>query len=231
MNKSRKFAALITITFILLTFCSVARAQNEEDDEPHGLYIEHARLFYAGLIGGANFAQVDGDNFAGYHKVGLNVGGIGYVKLQKHVAVSWEILYSQKGAKSDFPRQSGIDTIWILKYGINANYAEIPLMFNYFDKRKSHVGIGVSFSRLVSSSETLTTSHPGYPVDLNKYPFVKSNYDFLAGAQLHLVKGLFLNIRFQYSIIPIRNDSPPNFSRAPQQYSNLWTVRLMYLFM
>jgi Outer membrane protein beta-barrel domain len=226
MNKSRKFAALITITIILLTFCGVANAQ--EDDEEHGLYIEQPRVFYAGLMAGANFAQVDGDNFAGYHKIGLNVGGIGYVQLQKHAAISWEILYSQKGAKSNFPRPSGIDSIYIVKYGINAGYAEIPVMINYFDKRKSHFGVGVSYSRLVSATETLKTDRP-YTIDLTKYPFVKNNYDIVAGAELHLVKGLFLNVRFQYSLVPIRTNTPPNFSRAGKQYNNLWTVRLMYL--
>jgi hypothetical protein len=230
MNKSRKFTALITITFILLMFCGASFAQEEEDGEPHGLYIEQPRLFSAGLIGGANFAQVDGDAYAGYHKVGLNVGAIGYLQIKKHLAVSWEILYSQKGAKSDAARISGIDTVWIVRYGINANYAEIPVMINYFDKRKSHFGLGVSYSRLVSSTETLTTQPDGNFVDLNKYPFAKNNYDFLAGVQLHFIKGLYLNIRFQYSIIPIRTVSPPNFTRAQDQYSNLWTVRLMYLF-
>lgn len=203
-------------------------ANAQEDDEEHGLYIEQPRVFYAGLMAGANFAQVDGDNFAGYHKVGLNVGGIGYVQLQKHVAISWEILYSQKGAKSNFPRPSGIDSIYIVKYGINAGYAEIPVMINYFDKRKSHFGVGVSYSRLVSANETLKTDRP-YTIDLTKYPFVKNNYDIVAGAELHLVKGLFLNVRFQYSLVPIRTNTPPNFSRAGKQYNNLWTVRLMYL--
>ncbi len=203
-------------------------ANAQEDDEEHGLYIEQPRIFYAGLLAGANFAQVDGDNFAGYHKIGLNVGGIGYVQLQKHAAISWEILYSQKGAKSNFPRPSGIDSIYIVKYGINTAYAEIPVMINYFDKRKSHFGVGVSYSRLVSATETLKTDRP-YTIDLTKYSFVKNNYDIVAGAELHLVKGLFLNVRFQYSLVPIRTNTPPNFSRAGKQYNNLWTVRLMYL--
>jgi hypothetical protein len=210
MNKSRKFAALIIITIILMA-------------------VAKQRLFYAGFVAGTNFAQVDGDNFAGYHKVGVNVGGIGYWNFHKHAAVSWELLYSQKGAKSNGYRVSGIDTIFILKYGINANYAEIPVMINYFDQHKSHIGIGVSYSRLIAVTETLVTA-PAYAIDLNKYPFAKNNFDFLAGAQLHLVKGLFLNIRFQYSITPIRADSPPNFSRSPNEYNNIWTVRLMYLF-
>jgi outer membrane protein with beta-barrel domain len=231
MNKSRKFAALLIITIILIAFGTVAHAQDDEEDgEEHGLYLAQRRLFWAGFVGGVNFAQVDGDNFAGYHKVGANVGGIGYWNFHKHVSLSWEMLYSQKGSKSDVYRVSGLDSILIVKYGINANYAEIPVMINYFDQHKSHIGIGVSYSRLVAATETLTTA-PAYPIDLNKYPFAKNNVDFLAGAQLHLVKGLFLNIRFQYSITPIRTDSPPYFSRASNEYNNIWVVRLMYLFM
>lgn len=230
MNKSRKFAALITITIILTAFGSTVRAQETDDDEDHGLYVAQPRIFYAGFIAGGNFAQVDGDNFAGYRKIGANFGGIGYVQFAKHVALSWEILYSQKGAKSDISRLSNlIDSVYITKYGITVNYAEIPVMINYFDKRKSHFGIGVSYSRLVSSTETLQTD-PIYAIDLTKYPFQKNNMDILAGAQLHLWKGLFLNIRFQYSLTPMRTNSPPGFSRVQQQYNNLWTVRVMYLF-
>jgi hypothetical protein len=229
INKIRKFAALAGCTIFLCFFSFLATAQ-EDDGEPHGLYLEQTRIFYAGLIGGANFAQVDGDNFAGYHKVGANIGGIGYIQLQKHVAVSWEILYSEKGAKSDAWKIGGLqDTVFITKYNIKANYAEIPLMINYFDQRKSHAGIGVSYSRLVNSTETLVTD-PAYSIDLNKYPFKKDNFDLVAGAQLHLWKGFFLNVRFQYSITPIRDSSPPGFSRTQKQYNNLWCVRMMYLF-
>jgi hypothetical protein len=232
MNKSRKFAALLIITVILSTFSGIARAQDEEDDEPHGLYIEEPKIFYGGLIAGANFAQVDGDYFAGYHCIGLNVGGIVYTQLAKHVALSLEILYSEKGSKSDQVKAPLNPKIVTRSYGIRANYAEIPVMINYFDKRKSHFGIGISYGRLVSSTETIEADSLGIPLNLdfnNKYPFKKDALDFLAGVELHLWKGLFLNVRFQYSLIPIRTElPPPDFARATQ-YSNLWAVRLMYL--
>jgi len=237
MNKSRKFTALILITVFstvfLTVFSGIARAQDEDDDEPHGLYLEKPRVFYGGLIAGANFSQVDGDYYAGYHKIAANVGGIVYAQLKKHVALSMEILYSQKGSKSNEPQPSpGNAAVVVLKYGINANYAEIPVMINYFDKRKSHAGIGVSYSRLVSQSEPITydssTLQKSMDLSIN-YPFKKNGFDFLAGAQLHLWQGLFLNIRFQYSIVPVRSDIPPTeFARAVQ-YNNMWVVRLMYL--
>ena len=231
MNKSRKFAALLIITVILIAFGSAAHAQ-DDDGEPHGLYVEQPRVFYGGLIIGANFAQVDGDYFAGYHKIGLNVGGIVYAQVAKHVALSMEILYSQKGSKSNIPEPSlTLPNTYIIKYGINLNYAEIPIMINYFDKRKSHFGVGVSYGRLVSSSETLQvdSSKAIRNIDLNnKYPFTPNAFDLLAGFELHLWKGLFLNVRFQYSLVPIRTNLPPDYSRA-DQYNNLWVVRLMYL--
>ncbi len=234
MNKSRKFGALILIIVILTAFSGAVFAQDEEDEEDHGLYIEQPKVFYGGLVAGANFAQVDGDYFAGYRKIGANVGGIVYTQLAKHVAISLEILYSQKGSKSNLAQISpGDHNITILKYGISANYAEIPVMINYFDKRKSHFGIGVSYGRLVGSTETVQTVDTNNKIvnlDFNSvYPFKKDAFDFLAGAELHLWKGLFLNIRFQYSLIPMRSQIPPPAFARSEQYSNLWAVRLMYL--
>lgn len=229
MNKSRKFAAHLIIIAILMAFSGPLLAQ-EEEEEGTGMYLEQPKLFYGGLIAGANFSQVDGDFFAGYHKSGINIGAIVYSELAKHVAVSMEILYAQKGSRSVMPRAQ--PTITIVKYGIKANYAEIPVMINYFDKRKSHFGVGLSYGRLVNSSETVTIDTNGSlrEVDFNsKYPFKKDALDILAGAQLHLWKGLFLNVRFQYSLIPVRTQLPPAEYARANQYNNLWVVRLMYL--
>ncbi len=233
MNKSRKFAAQLIITIFLISFSGGVFAQ-DDDDEEKGMYIEEPKLFYGGLIIGANFAQVDGDYFAGYRKAGINVGAIAYAHIAKHVALSMEILYSQKGSRSNLPQASpGNPSIQILKYGINANYAEIPVMINYFDRRKSHFGVGVSYGRLVNSSESITidTNNVISTVDFKgKYPFRQDAFDLLAGAELHLWKGLFLNVRFQYSLMPMRTElPPPEYARA-NQYNNVWAVRLMYLF-
>jgi hypothetical protein len=234
MNKSRKFAALLAI--ILIAFSGTVRAQDADDGEEHGLYLAKPRLFYGGLVAGANFSQVDGDYFAGYRRIGLNAGGIVYAQLAKHLAVSMEILYDQKGSKSDGAQISpGNSAVGIIKYGIKANYAEIPVMVNYFDRHKSNFGLGFSYARLVSGSESITVDSANTPVrtfDLSdKYPFKKSDFNFLAGVNLHLVKGLYLNVRFQYSLVPIRSGDglPPIEYARTNQYNNLWVVRLMYL--
>lgn len=201
-----------------------ALAQNPSD-----YYIEDPRTFYGGLLAGVNFAQVDGDSYAGYHKVGLNLGGIMYANLAPHLAASIEMLYSQKGSRGNKVQESGLSGVFINKYHIDLNYAEIPLQINYFDKRKSHFGGGISYSQLISSNETIETSIGTINTDSLK--FRKADINLILGGSLHLVGGFFLNLRFQYSIIPIRtkNNINPNFGRA-EQYNNLWALRLMYLF-
>ena len=153
-----------------------------------------------------------------------------YARFAEHVAGSIEILFSQKGSRAHKTQLTTSKAYNILKYDINLNYAEVPVMINYFDKRKSHFGAGFSYSQLISSKETVQTDPP-FPssIKLDDYPFQKMDINFLIGFNLHLVKGLFLNGRFQYSVIPIRKKVYSEFGRN-EQYNNVWTLRLMYLF-
>ena len=226
MAKSSIFAVLI----LFLSLSSKAQRN------PSSYYVEDPRTFYAGLLVGGNFSQVDGDSYAGYHKVGLNAGGIVYVHIIENLAASLEILYSQKGSRGHFDKQivnpNGQQLI-LSKYKINLNYAELPIQINYFDKRRSHFGGGFSYSQLINVEETAqTTPQDNATPDLNVYKFKRSDINFVLGGSLHLYKGLFLNARFQYSLIPIRTTIPPGYGAGGrnEQYSNLWTVRLMYLF-
>jgi len=224
MDKIRTFVKLITFSVAFLCFSLPSLAQN-----PGNYYIEDPRTFYGGLLAGANFTQVDGDSYAGYHKVGLNFGGIMYANLADHVAASIEILFSQKGSRGHKVQESGQKGVFIQKYNINLNYAEIPIQINYFDKRRSHFGAGLSYSQLISSKETIQTSIGNVGTDSLK--FRKADLNFILGGNLHLVKGLFLNLRFQYSLFPIRtkDNINLNYGRA-EQYNNLFALRLMYLF-
>lgn len=224
MAKIRKFAALLVMTLITCAFTHKSLAQSS-------YYEEDPRTFYAGPVLGANFSQVDGDNYAGYHKVGLNAGGIVYAHLADKIAASIEILYVQKGARSNIVKESAIKGIILTKYLLNLNYAEVPIQLNYFDKRKSHFGAGLSYSQLVSTRETATVQPstvvvPNFEVD---YPVKKMDINFVMTGNLHLYKGLFLGIRFQYSVIPIRTNVAPGYGRT-QQFNNVFSLRLMYLF-
>ena len=224
MAKIRQFAALLAMTLITCGLPHKASAQSS-------YYEEDPRTFYAGPVLGGNFTQVDGDNYAGYHKVGLNVGGIVYAHLAEKLAASVEILYVQKGARSNITKESAIKGIIIEKYNLNLDYAEVPIQLNYFDKRKSHFGAGISYSQLVAMKETAEVSPksivvPDFEV---AYPVKKMDINFIMTGNLHLYKGLFLGLRFQYSVIPIRTNVAPGYGRT-QQFNNIFSLRLMYLF-
>lgn len=226
MTKISHFAVFLQIVLFTLGFTTLSLAQN-----PNSFYEEDPRTFYGGLLLGTNFTQVDGDNFAGYHKVGLNAGGIVYTQFAEHVAASLEILFSQRGARSNGPKETANPTYRSMEsYRIDLNYAEVPLQICYFDKRRSHFGGGFSYSQIISAKESVVTN-PTFPNPdtLDNFKFKKSDLNFVLGGNLHLWKGLFLNLRFQYSLIPIRKDTYPGFGRA-EQYNNSFVLRVMYLF-
>lgn len=223
MHKSRKLGTILSVILVLNSIFFRAQAQN-----PNNYYVEEPKLFTGGLIAGANFCQVDGDRYAGYFKVGVNAGAVLYTRISDRYSLSMELLFSQKGAASNFRQNSASKTFTIVTQKINLNYAEIPILFNVYDKKKSHLGIGLSYAQLISASETLTTS-PSYSYDPAQHTFIKRDINFIAGANLFLLKGLYANLRFQYSVLPIRTDIDYEVARS-KQYNNLWVLRLMYLF-
>lgn len=214
----------ILVIFITLFVYGTVQAQN-----PKNYYVEEPRTFYGGLILGANFCQVDGDSYKGYHKIGLNTGVVAYAKLGPQIAASVELLFSQKGASSKGYQLSNGGATLITKQNINLNYAEIPIQINYFDKRKSHFGGGFSYAQIISSSETIEGTNKSIVYNSDLHPFKKMDINLVLSGEMHLYKGLFAGLRFQYSMLSIRDDMDAEFGRA-QQFNNVFALRLMYLF-
>lgn len=223
MNKSRKLAGIFGFVILNSVLFFRANAQN-----PSSYYIEEPKLFTGGMVAGANFCQIDGDKYAGYFKPGINAGAILYAHVGNNLKLSMELLYVEKGARSNFRQNSSNNLYTIITQRANLSYAEIPVMANLFDKNKSHVGLGVSYARLINAEEVIVTS-PANTYDPDKFPFLKSDFNFIASGNLYLTKGLYANLRFQYSLRPIRKNVDYEFARA-EQYNNLWVIRIMYLF-
>lgn len=212
--------------FFLCAFLFTLKASAQYGDEED-------RLFFGGLVLGANYTQVDGDNFAGYHRVGLNAGAILYVNIGKPFSVSMELLYAQKGARaglSQLPKlmndQSGV----ITDYKIRLNYAEIPILINFFDAKKNNFGVGISGAYLGSSKETYRDGNGAiFEQEAKLFPFKKSDFNIVLNGGAHIWKGLIINLRMQYSLVSIRNLSNILTGRQ-QQYNNLVSTRLVYIF-
>lgn len=105
----------------------------------HNLY---AQSFGAQLITGLNFSQVDGDQYAGYNKVGLNVG----VAVNREIKSKWfaqmELLYSGKGSRKLTSEEDM--QIFALRY----RYLEIPILAVYKlqEKFRLHAGPSIGFN-------------------------------------------------------------------------------------
>jgi hypothetical protein len=212
---------LIFLSFILCT--THVKAQYGNTD----------RVFWGGLVGGGNFTQVDGDNFAGYHKAGWNAGVIVYASIGQPVALSMELLYAQKGSRAgqnQVPKMANDQSTIITDYKIKLNYAEVPILLNYFDQKKSNFGAGFSYGQLFSSKEIYTDGQGNkYTQDAKLFPFKKFDVNFILNANAHIWKGFLFNLRFQYSVLSVRNAHNYLTGRS-QQFNNIWCTRIMYIF-
>ena len=105
-----------------------------------------AQTFRAALVAGGNFTQIDGDELAGFHQTGLQLGGTVMIPFYGNWTANVEILYAQRGAQSTLNGQNPDNSLDLL-----LNYVELPLMIRYTDKDRLTGGIGVSYSRFLSS--------------------------------------------------------------------------------
>jgi hypothetical protein len=214
---------IIGFSILVLLFAAGQRATAQD------VYKEaKIRSFRGGIVAGANLATIDNHNFTHYYKVGANLGGIGYMRVSNETDLSLELLYSQKGRNTSALTGTNVPGLEFIKMYDRLNYVEVPAMINYIDPLDDHFGVGLSYGRLLNYTESLVTDRNIHLIQSN-YPFNKDDMELLAGAEIHLYKPLYLTLRYQYSIIKIRDLGPGNFS-SPGAHNNLWVLRLVYMF-
>lgn len=190
--------------------------------------------FKGGFYIGANGSQVDGDNFVGYYKLGLNIGATAMYPLSKSFDVAMEILYSQKGSQSKmiegYPQQ----------LFFKLDYIEVPLLINYRsspeinkanqgkDLDKVTLTAGVSVARLVY--DTLVTYQ--IPFGQQNLPQVRSlnktDYDVVLGGAYQLTDRIQINIRYNYSMAQM-GASANSRSRNQGMFNNVISFRIGYI--
>jgi len=193
-----------------------------------------AQRFKGAVMGGMNISQVDGDEVVGYKRVGGHFGVAAILPIKKKWDITLETIYNQKGAYEGAQYQDSLFGLEINgKYDLRLNYVEIPLLAHYTDRNRFTFGAGFSYGRLVSSKEI---EHDGViPPYADTVAFSKNDYCVLIDLQIRVWKRLKFNVRYAYSMVPIRDrvffDSysgqPPN---ERKQYNNLLTFRLVYVF-
>lgn len=218
--------------FVFIGFPIAAMAQ----PEPHNFFATDdsgiPRLFFGGFTAGINMSQVDGDSFSGYHKVGLNLGPLVYLRFNDHFGANMELLFSQKGTRERNYTEDAGGVGYVNDYDMKLNYAEIPLMLRYFADRRFNAGAGLSYAYLISSKEQAVTYAP-VNLDTSIFSFRKSELAGLIDVNYELYNGLFIGMRFSYSLMSIRDGShiPQAYGGGTfaGQYNNVFALRLTYL--
>lgn len=110
--------------------------------------------FKGGAILGFNASQMDGDQAAGYHKVGLNAGLRAIILLQPKMDISLDLLYSQRGSRTMEYESPEFRAVTL-------HYLEVPVLFHYKDWLaqdkngnsfyKASIEAGVSYGRLFNT--------------------------------------------------------------------------------
>lgn len=196
----------------------------------------YSQKFKAGIIGGMNVSQVDGDEVFGFRKYGFNSGLMVALPITDYLYISMETVFSQKGsyqnADTNYIKDSSSSVY--RAYNLRLNYAEVPVLIQYFDKQnRVYFGTGVSWGALVGMKEWEDKREIKWKLSSN--PYLDYDLNWLADIRFPIVKKwhkLFFNFRYAYSMKNIRTryyDTPYREAWRRKQYNNLLTFRFIYL--
>jgi len=109
------------------------------------------RRFGATILAGFNASQIDGDNSAGFNKVGINAGIRSDIFLTSKMELNIGILFSQRGSRPDSKE-------FIDDFNYELSYIQVPVLISYKDWYQSSDDFhrvrafgGLSFGRLVGT--------------------------------------------------------------------------------
>ena len=197
-------------------------------------YNVYSQRVLGAIAAGMNLSQVDGDEIYGFNKVGFNIGPSAIIPFgkTKKFSVNFELLFSQKGS---YEKIGPSDTTGEPQpyYKLKLDYVEVPVFVRYTDRNLVSGGLGFSYGQLVGVKEI----EHGTRTETNlQGPYTLADFEVLADVQLRIWQRLWFNVRYSYSLVPIRHRhykvAIPNgydeWDRA--QYNNVISFRLIYVF-
>ncbi len=193
---------------------------------------------------GINLSQVDGDEVYGYKKVGFNGGPSVIIPFgkDKKWSVTLELLFSQLGSrqKSVYPISNTIDSAragFYDGYRLSLNYVQVPVIVHFTDKRFIAGGLGFQYGQLVGVTEYEDyNDNRGFARSTTTLqgPYTRADIQALADVRIRIYRGFWFNVRYSYSILPIRTREfvNPFFGNTwlRKQYNNVISLRVTYIF-
>lgn len=213
----------------------------------------YSQRFIGSVIAGANASQVEGDDVRGYKKAGFVGGASVMIALDKKMQwfATVELLYTQKGSRSSTTRafdttnyapamfldvDRNADFMESSKYKcrLDLDYVEVPVLFHFEDWHTGcAIGLGFSWGRLVRAKEWYNGLKRNTSITSGTYR--TSDWNFIADLKFMIYKGLKMELRWQYSLRPIRNyvieySNVAQSTEYKKQRNNLFSIRLIYSF-
>ncbi|MBN1117078.1 MAG: PorT family protein [Bacteroidales bacterium] len=150
-----------------------------------------AQRFQGGVLAGINACQIDGDNWSGFNKLGLNFGAFVNTKFNDEWGGQLEIKYSGKGSSSGpFSTEPQL---------VSLRYIDIPILATYEIKKDLKIQGGISINYLFSGMY-----YAGEWFDDWDYPPTKYETAITCGVNYRYFESFDFNLRYSYSIMPVR---------------------------
>ena len=187
--------------------------------------------FSAGLLGGVNCSQIDGDMLAGFDKVGLTGGIKTTMEFESPWRVNFEFLYSERGSRPDVFNPEYDPDI-----NISLKYIEIPVYVSIGDwwqeegkYHKASAHLGLSYGRLLDA-QTFDYYHSEMESYDNLVPYFSENdLSWILGVSLRFSQHWGCTARYTKGIIPLLDAKKHNLA-TEQMLSYFLTFRFEYYF-
>lgn len=209
--------------FQLIGICVFAQNKNTGN-----IFNNEDKKFFGSLKVGMVASQVDGDNFAGFNKIGLTIGPSVFVQLNEKLLLNVDILYTQKGSRVGAQSGSDLGT-YIERYKLNINSIDLPFVLNYVHKSTYIFGAGLAYSAFVSSKESLEGLYSTQTYSSDVYKFNRHSVEAIFQVAAMANKNLMLGIRYQYGLSPIRSYQYIPFGSG-NQFNNYFSFSASYVF-
>ena len=176
------------------------------------LFTLNGQVFEAKVIGGINASQLEGDNFSGFDKIGLQGGfGVTYPLNEQPSgpsskagkSLSIELLFNQKGSSSTFSLSSNVQ-----RTSTTLNYIQIPLIFSmdqWYDVTESSYRIslegGLYYARLFG----MESSHNVFANFTDE--FRKNDTGVVLGVKYRFRYNWSIGARYDHSFLKVFQDA------------------------
>lgn len=225
------------ISLIILLFVVVLPLQMEAQSRKR---FQPKQRFEAGLLLGFTAAQMDGDDFTGYDKLGV-VGGLqSVVLITPRLNFAVELLYAQRGTRVEYNNSFSKAKDRIMQL----DYAEVPILLQIklnepTEDRKTVLTLetGMSYGRLINTQITEVTSRLQRTFTGIQNDFKTSEISAIVGLNAEIIPKLHLGFRSVTAINRIyKNEelfgkpitAADLFSLQPREYTFLRNYHLAF---